>query len=90
MRIRDSFAKINDDKTEHVMPSGGIDIIADDGRSLFSISLNKDGTLRVSAGHCCKHQGVLLDDVMILKPIASNCVTVARPPYEILNPKKAN
>ena len=81
MKIRDGYATLNGDKTEHTMPSNSLDIIADDGRTLFGITLNKDGTIRLDTGHVCKHQGILLDDQIQLRPIASNAVLVLRPEY---------
>lgn len=85
MKLRDSHATLSNDKTEYVMPSGGVQIIADDGRTLFDITLNKDGTIRVGAGHVCKHNGELLDDRILIHPIASNCVNLVRPIYPVRN-----
>jgi hypothetical protein len=81
MRVRDSFATLNGDKTETVMPSGGLEIIADDGRTLYSINLNKDGSLRVSVDMVCKHGDVVLDDRPLISPWAANCFNVIRPKY---------
>jgi hypothetical protein len=82
MRIRDGHATLNDDKSEHEMPSNSLDIIADDGRRLFGISLNKDGSIRVDFGHVCKHGGAVLGDFGCIIPIASNCFTVKRDEYK--------
>ena len=81
MRIRDGHAILNGNKTEYVMASGSLDIISDDGRTLFGISLQKDGTIRLDAWHTCKHQGVVLDDRILIKPIATNAVNIGRPEY---------
>lgn len=78
MKIRDSHAKINGDKTEHDMPSGGVEIIAQDGRTLFCISLEKDGAIHVSASGHCKHNGIVLEDGITVRPKASNVVHVYR------------
>ncbi len=78
MRIRDGHATLNGDKSEHVIPSGIVHIIADDGQRLFGITLNKDGTIRVDFGNVCKHGGTVLDDRGCIIPIASNCFTVKR------------
>lgn len=78
MRIRDSHATLNGDATEHTMPSGSLDIIAEDGRTLFNIELRNDGTLRVDAGHRCKHLGVVFDDIIQVTPISSNAIRVSR------------
>jgi hypothetical protein len=81
MKIRDGHATINGDITEHEMPSGSVEIIADDGRTLLCITMQKDGSLRIHAGHVCKHGGKLLDDRMDIRPIASNVIEIARPIY---------
>lgn len=81
MKIRDGHATLNGDKTEHEMPSGEVEIIADDGRTLLCIRLEKDGTLDVSAGVFCKHGGNLLDDRLEIRPRACNRVTIRRSIY---------
>jgi hypothetical protein len=78
MRIRDAHATISGDKTEYDMPSNGLEIIADDGRTLFGVSLAKDGALRVKAGHICQHYGKFLDDTLKIKPIATNLIELHR------------
>jgi len=78
MKIRDAHAAVSGDKTEYDMPSNGLEIIADDGRTLFSVSLAKDGALRVKAGHICQHYGKFLDDTLKIKPIATNLIELHR------------
>ncbi len=73
MKIRDAHATNSGDKTEYDMPSNSLDIIADDGKRLFGVSLNNDGSIRVDFGHVCKHGGASLDDIGCIIPIASNC-----------------
>lgn len=82
MKIRDGHATLNGDKTVHDMPSDTVDIIADDGRTLFDVTLNKDGTIRVSAGSTCKHLGVILNDSLRINPMATNCIILSRPEYK--------
>lgn len=81
MNIRDSHATINNNPETFTLPSGGLQIIADDGRTLWDISFTKDGLLRVSAGHVCKHKGVMLDDHLLIRPNASNSIHLERPRY---------
>jgi hypothetical protein len=81
MKVRDSYATLNGDKTETEMPSNGLEIIADDGRPLYCINLNKDGSLHVSVNMVCKHGGVLLDDRPMIALRAANCFDVVRPKY---------
>ncbi len=76
MKIRDSHATINGDKTEYEMPSGGLEIIASDGKTLFSINLNQDGSIRVDAGSYCRHNGAILEDRFRIAPVAANVVAI--------------
>lgn len=80
MKIRDGHAVISGDNTEYEMPSGSCDIIADDGRTLFSFKLEDDGGVYVSAGGCCKHNDAVLDDGPLhILPRASNSIIIQRP-----------
>lgn len=81
MIVRDSYATINGDQTTHQFSSGGIEILASDGRSLFSVRLLDDGSIDVSGGDVCKHKGTLLDDRLLISPKASNRVTLTKPAY---------
>lgn len=81
MKIRDSHATINGDPTEYEMPSGSLDIIAEDGRSLFSIRELEGGVVEIHSGCVTKHGGVLLDDRMYVIPRSSNQVFIQRPKY---------
>jgi hypothetical protein len=81
MKIRDSHATINGDDTQYEMPSGGCDIIADDGKTLLSFCL-QDGGIRIHAGQVTRHGGKILDDCLLVKPHASNCIIIIRPEYK--------
>ena len=80
MKIRDAHARINGDKTVYEMPSGGINIIADDGNTLFSIDL-KDNVLSLKSGHVCRHGDRILDDRYSIRPRASNLIEVVKSEY---------
>ncbi len=82
MKVRDSFATLNGDETVTSMPSGGLEVVADDGRTLFSVRLAKDGTLEVSGGNFCKHAGLVLEESLSVIPRASNLVYVRKARYE--------
>lgn len=82
MKIRDGHAVINGDETTFTAKSGSIDIIADDGRALFDITLNKDGTISIFAVGSVKHQKVILDDCLFIKPVSSNMIIVSRRVYK--------
>jgi len=78
MKIRDSFAILTDNQTEYSMPNG-IEIVADDGKTLFSLSVDLDGTLEVSSGGgVVKHDTRLLDSGLMVMPRASNVVRIRR------------
>ena len=81
MRIRPAHAILSNDKTEHLMPGDAIEIIADDNRTLLTITQKEDGSLRIKAGGCCKHNGILLDDAITIAPESSNCIILRRIPY---------
>lgn len=78
MRIRDSFAVINGDMTEYYMPSGGLEIIADDGRTLFCINSTNDGGIDIGGGIICKHQGKMLDSIISINPVAANRAVIRK------------
>lgn len=63
--------------------SNDFDILADDGRPLFSFYLKNGGNLEVSSGGlACKHEDVMLDSSLIIAPMASNVVGISRKKYE--------
>lgn len=82
MKIRDSFAALNNECSGIEMPSGGLEVVADDGRALFSIRLADDGTLEISGGSFCKHGGRLLEETIAVMPRASNLVYVRKERHE--------
>lgn len=81
LNIRDSNAGLGGDFTTHSMPSGSLDIVGDDGRTLFTIAM-KDGRLEVQSGHICKHAGVIYAQNISIMPHASNMVSIVRAIYE--------
>ena len=81
MKIRDAHAVINGDKTEFELPSGGLDVIADDGRPLFHVSLSGSG-IEISANGFCKHKNLVLGTRLSVKPGASNAVYIEREEYK--------
>lgn len=81
MKIRDSFSRINGIDTVLEMPSGGLDILGEDNRVMFSISL-KDDTLYIDGGDTCKLNGKMLDSKFVIKPKAANCVELVKIEYK--------
>ena len=59
-----------------------IDIIADDGRVLFTIFGYSDGGLVISSGGCVKQKGVILDNNLEITPNSVNMITVSRKVYK--------
>lgn len=82
MRVRDAHASISNDESVIEMPSGGLDIIADDGRTLLTITMRDDGGVEVSGNSFCKHQDVMLDSALMITPRACNAIHINRKPYE--------
>lgn len=80
--IRDCHAVLNGSKTVHTMDGGGIDIVTENGNSLFSIYLTDDGMgIEVSASSTTMVGGEILNDTIAVKPRASNLVHIIRLPY---------
>lgn len=77
MKIRDRFAGISDDSVV-LNFENGIQIVADDGRTLFDIHLN-GGCLVVNGGDDCVFEGKNLEGRLFMKPHSSNQITVFKP-----------
>jgi hypothetical protein len=77
MKIRDSSAIINGDSTVLEMPSGGLEIVSSDGRTLYSLNL-EGGQLRIMSGSVCKHNDTFLNDKLVVLPKSINCVYINR------------
>lgn len=80
MKIRDMHATLSDDKTEYEMPSGGLDILADDGRVLFCIIQNGD-KIEITTSCICKQGNKLLDRGMTITPRYINSIEISRAEY---------
>jgi len=82
MKIRDMHAQISGDDTVYDMPSGGVEILADDGETLICVSFGRDGEIDISSGGSCKHRGVVLDKTLIIIPRATNSIVLKREAYK--------
>jgi len=78
MRIVDKYDK----EVGFVIPSGSIDILADDGRQLFSINELQGGSLEINTSMVCKHKDKLLDTRITIEPKATNCLILSRKEYK--------
>ena len=79
MRVRNMG--LDPEEPEYAMPSGGLQILTDGGKTLFYVVLNDDGSIDVSSGSVCSHGGVVLATAITLRPKASNVVTIRRDDY---------
>jgi len=68
-------------KVETLSFPDGIEIVADDGRTLFSIRQAERG-IEVSSAGTCRHGGIVLDSVLTIKPEASNLVLIQKAPFK--------
>lgn len=59
-----------------------LDIIADDGRTLYTIILREDGEMEISTGGCVKQNDVILDSNLEISPNSANMITMSRKPYK--------
>jgi len=78
MLIRDGHAKIDGDESTFEMPSGSVEIISEDGRELFSISIEDGHTIRVSCASTIRSEGRFFDNAILVAPRSSNVVLVSR------------
>lgn len=81
IRLRDGYAVINGDDSVIEMPSDTIQILADKD-TLISVRLQKDGTILISSGGVCRHNGGTVDDTLLIKPISSTKIEITRPRYQ--------
>jgi hypothetical protein len=84
MKIRNSYSRTSD-KEPFEVGSDSIDIIAEDGRPLFTIRLTEDGGLRIDSGMICRHKGVGYDDSLVITPVSSNVIQLNKPVYKFPN-----
>jgi hypothetical protein len=82
MKIKNTFPVSETDIVEAVFEDGRVDIVAEDGRDLYSLRLLEDGTLEVSVSGHVKHGDKILDTTLSIKPKASNLIEISRPVYK--------
>ena len=81
MKIRDSKDRING-ITKLVDYPNGIEIVAEDDRTIFGIRLEADGiTLTVHAGNWHWTDNKLMDDTFVIRPRTANTVELVKVPY---------
>lgn len=59
-----------------------IDILADDGRVLFTVDLDESGFIEIHTGSTVKHNDKLLDKTIKVYPRSSNVIRVERNEFE--------
>jgi hypothetical protein len=65
----------------HPTDTTSISIKADDGRELYEIRL-EGGELKISTGMTCKHEGVMLDEKLLISPKFANAISIERKEYK--------
>lgn len=78
MKIRPTYMQEGEFVAEH----GPIEIVADDGRSLYTIDLKEDGSLDIHTSGFVKHNDKILDSGLYVKPHACNMIKVFREEYK--------
>ena len=81
IKLKATYPVNEDENKEIVIENNSIDILADDGRTLYSLELNEDGQLTVSTSSTVKVNEKILDSQVIVKPKASNVVKISREEY---------
>lgn len=80
MKIKQTY--LNEGEKVIEIEHDSLCIMADDGRELFTISLEKDGSIEVCAASVVKHNDTILDNLLSINPRASNTITVFRREYK--------
>lgn len=80
MKIKQTY--LNEGNKVINIDHDAIDILADDGRELFSIHQKPDGSIEVSASSTIKHGGAILENLISIEPRCSNVVTIRRREYK--------
>jgi hypothetical protein len=57
---------------------GSFEIVADDGRVLYDLRLEKDGTLEIASGSYTQHGGQLLKDELAIYPCNGGRIKLKR------------
>lgn len=65
MKIRDEFALMNGTTDEIFETDNGIDILDDNGKTLYTVSINENNELRINGTHWLN-----------IKPIAGNAILI--------------
>lgn len=78
MIVRDADSVKNGESKTVAIASGTLDVVADDGRTLFSLTLQPDGGLLVTGGVPAKHGGLLLSEKITIEPRDRARVVVRR------------
>lgn len=81
MKVVDLHSRLNGEDEIIEFPSGGMSILGDDEKELFSVSLNDAGQLEISTNVFCKYNGVIMDTGISVRPRSSNHLRVERDVY---------
>ena len=79
MKIRQTYMSPSDKIIS--IDHNSIDLVADDGRDLFTIKQLECGAIEISAGGPVRHFGRVLEAKVMVEPRASNILKVSRKPF---------
>lgn len=68
------------DGQDVVISASSFAVLNEAGQALFTLKMRTDGSLEVRGGEPAKLNGLLLDDKVVVAPLASNGVAVVRLP----------
>jgi hypothetical protein len=66
----------------NIKSDGPIKILSESGRVLFEIDLFSCGTLRVSGGDECVHNGLVLSDALLVAPMDRSIIEIGKAPSQ--------
>lgn len=84
MKIRETYKDPNTLRSGDVidLEHNSIEMLADDGRTMYTIDLNGSGELSVHASSVVKHNGRLLDSTLLLSAKGPNWFIIKRANYD--------
>lgn len=71
-----------DKQGQSISDTQSIDIVADDGGTLFTLSVSEEGVLEIATSGAVKHNGKVLDTGILIVPKCSNVIKVQREIYQ--------
>lgn len=79
MKIKHGYFK---DAEEITLKTKFLQIMGDDDRVIFEVTLVDGHTIEVSAGDMTKDKGVLYSDRLVIQPKVANAILITKPEYK--------